>query len=147
MANATNKTIATDADVTTFVGQVEPETQRADTETLIVLFGNITGQPPKMWGPSIIGFGSYHYKYESGREGDSPRMAFSPRKANIVLYLIGVSSSPETQTQMDDFRARLGKHKVGKACLYINNLSDINLEVLEHMIRLSKAYMDKHHPE
>jgi nucleoid DNA-binding protein len=146
MTNIPNKTAATDGDVMAFVDKIEPKVKRDDTKTLIALFTKITGQTSKMWGPAIIGFGSYHYKYDSGREGDSPRSGFSPRKANIVLYLTGGYSNAETQAQMDDLRTKLGKHKVGKSCLYIDKISDIDLGVLEQMIRADKLSMDSLYP-
>jgi hypothetical protein len=146
MAKTEMKTKATDADVGAFVAAVEPETKRADARRLIELFSDITGEPPKLWGPSIIGFGSYHYKYDSGREGDMCRVGFSPRKANIVVYLVSGYENPAVKAQIDDLRARLGKHKVGKSCLYINRLSDIDIDILAQMIDISKAYMDAHYP-
>ncbi len=147
MPNTPNKTLPTKASVADFVDSIEPDAKRMASQTLIALFSKITRQKPKLWGPSIIGFGSYHYKYDSGREGDAPRTGFSPRKANIALYLMGGYSNPETHTSMDELRSKLGKHKIGKSCLYINKLSDINLEVLEQMIRIDQAYMDMRYPE
>jgi hypothetical protein len=147
MANTPNKTVETDADVAAFVAQVEPETKRKDAEALVALFAKVTGHPPKMWGSAIIGFGSYHYKYESGREGDAARCGFSPRKANIVLYLTSGYSNAEAQSRIDDLRNKLGKHKVGKSCLYISKLSDVDMDVLEQMIRTDKAYMDARYPQ
>ncbi len=147
MSHTPNKTFATQADVSAFVACVEPQVKREDAEKLIALFGAITGHQPKMWGPSIIGFGSYHYKYDSGREGDAARCGFSPRKANIVVYLTSGYSNAEAQAQIDDLRSRMGKHKVGKSCLYISKLSDVDMNVLEQMIRTDKAYMDARYPE
>ena len=146
MAVTQNKTVATDADVTAFIAGVEPPEKRLAAETLAGLFGQVTGQPPKMWGPSIIGFGSYHYKYDSGREGDAPRCGFSPRKANIVLYLMGGYGNAQTQKQMEELRGKLGKHKVGKSCLYITKLTDVDLAVLEQIVRADMAYMDARYP-
>lgn len=147
MANAPNKTAPTNADVADFIAQVEPAAKQEAANTLLEIFAKVTGHPAKMWGPSIIGFGSYHYKYDSGREGDSARTGFSPRKAKIVIYLLGGYSNPATQKKMDDLRDRLGKHRVGKSCLYINKLTDINIDILEQMIRIDKAYMDDRYPE
>jgi hypothetical protein len=146
VANAENKTKPTDTKVSAFIAAVENPTRRADAETLLSLFGEATGMEPSMWGPSIIGYGSYHYKYESGREGDMCRAGFSPRKGNIVLYLIGGYSNPETQVKMDGLRAKLGKHKTGASCLYINKLADVDLGVLVEMVRLDLAYMDSKYP-
>jgi hypothetical protein len=146
VANAENKTKPTDAKVSAFVAAVENPARRADVETLLSLYGEATGMEATMWGPSIIGYGSYHYKYESGREGDMCRAGFSPRKGNIVLYLIGGYSNPETQVKMDGLRAKLGKHKTGASCLYINKLADVDLGVLVEMVRLDLAYMDSKYP-
>lgn len=137
MAKTDSKTKETDADIAAFVAKIEPLTQRVDAEALILLFAKVTGEPPKMWGPSIIGFGRYHYVYESGRTGDSCRTGFSPRKANLVLYLHGEYEKPENQLKLQ----RLGKCKTGKGCLYINRLADIDLAVFEEMIGNTHAYM------
>ena len=137
---AANKTQETDADVAAFVAGVADPIQRADAGTLIGIMTKASGHPPKMWGPSIIGFGSYHYKYDSGREGDSLRIGFSPRKGQTVLYLVDGYSNRADQL------ARLGKHKTGKSCLYIKRLSDIDTDVLGEMIAGSLAYMDAKYP-
>jgi len=136
-----NKTQATGADVTAFIEAVADETQRADAHILSGLMARISGAPPKMWGPSIIGFGSYHYKYDSGREGDTLRIGFSPRKGQTVLYL------PGTISGQADLLARLGKHKEGKGCLYIKRLSDVDMAVLEEMVRASVGYMAEIYPD
>lgn len=146
MAKAELKTKPTDAEVSAFVAKVENPTRRADAETLLQIYSEATGMEPQMWGPSIIGYGSYHYKYESGREGDMCRAGFSPRKANIVLYLMGGYSNPATQKTMDDLRARLGKHKTGSSCLYINKLADVDTDVLKEMVAVDLAWMDKKYP-
>lgn len=140
------KTKETDADVAAFIDAVPDERKRADAVLLVDLFSAMTGDPPKMWGPSIIGFGSYHYKYESGHEGDMARAGFSPRKANIVIYLTSGYENPETGKIMTDLRARLGKHKIGKSCLYINKLSDVDIDVLGEMVRVNGIYMDEKYP-
>jgi hypothetical protein len=137
---AANKTVETSADVTAFVATVADAGQRADAETLIAMMANASGHPPKMWGPSIIGFGSYHYRYDSGREGDSLRIGFSPRKGQTVVYL------NDGYEDRADQLARLGKHKVGKSCLYIKRLSDINQDVLGEMIDGTLAYMAANYP-
>ena len=137
---AANKTVETDADIAAFMAGVADPMQRADAETLIAMMSKASGHPPKMWGPSIIGFGSYHYKYDSGREGDSLRIGFSPRKGQIAFYLMGSSDDRA------DLLARLGKHKTGKSCLYIKRLSDIDTGVLGEMIGRSLAYMDAKYP-
>lgn len=131
---AENKTHATDASVDAFLAAVEPEQRRADGRILLDMMTRITGEPPVMWGPSIIGFGTEHYRYESGREGDMPRIAFSPRKAQLVLYL--ATSLPERESLL----AKLGKHSTGKACLYITRLTDVDMVVLEELIARSWAH-------
>ena len=128
-----NKTTPTDANVSAFLAAIEDDQRREDCRTLLALMGRITGKPAVMWGPSIVGFDTYHYKYESGREGDWAVTGFSPRRGDISVYL--TASSPE----QDDLLARLGGHKMGKACLYIRRLSDIDLAVLEQLIAASVA--------
>jgi Domain of unknown function (DU1801) len=125
---AANKTTETEKSVTDFINEVADETKRNDSFQIIELMKNQTGFEPKMWGPSIIGFGSYHYKYESGREGDMPIVAFSPRKTAIVLYHCGSSEKKE------EFLQKLGKHKTDGGCIYIKKLDDINIEILKEMI-------------
>lgn len=127
---AKNKTTETQSSVTDFINTVEDEAKRNDAFELIKIMKEITGFEPKMWGPSIIGFGSYHYKYASGHEGDAPLAAFSPRKAATTVYFY-LSESTEKEL------AKLGKHKSSKACIYIKKLSDIDLEILKNVILLS----------
>ena len=124
---AGNKTKATEVSVAGFIEAILDETKRADAKVLVKLMQKATGEKPKMWGPSIIGFGSNHYKYESGREGDMPVIGFSPRKAATVLYsMIGFSGA-------EALLGNLGKHTTGKGCLYIKKLSDVDQQVLETM--------------
>jgi hypothetical protein len=125
------KTVENDADVEAFLNAVDNERRRADGFTVLAMMRDITGEEPKMWGDAIIGFGRYHYRYESGREGDMPLAAFSPRKQNLTIYITSDFDRYEA------LRARLGKHKVGKVCLYINKLSDVDESVLREMIRES----------
>jgi len=131
---AGNKTQATDASVDTFLAKVEPEQRRADGRVLLGMMARITGEPPVLWGPSIIGFGNVHYRYESGREGDMCRIGFSPRRAQLVLYL--AASLPGR----DALLSRLGKHSLGKGCLYITKLADVDRAALEDLIAQSWAY-------
>jgi Domain of unknown function (DU1801) len=138
---AANKTVATSADVTAFIDAVADETQRADAHAIAAMMARLSGAPAKIWGPSIIGFGVYHYKYDSGREGDSLRIGFSPRKGQTVLYL------PGTISGQADLLSRLGKHKEGKGCLYIKRLNDIDTGVLEEMITGSLAYVAAKYPD
>ncbi|MFO7169646.1 MAG: DUF1801 domain-containing protein [Chloroflexota bacterium] len=125
---AENKTRPTSASVDDFIAAIENPRRRADALAALEIYKEVTGLPPVMWGPSIIGFGSIHYVYESGREGDMPAAGFSPRKANMTFY-VG-----------DDFEgaaelyARLGKHKRSVACLYINKLDDVDLDALREII-------------
>lgn len=125
---AENKTKVTGSSVGAFVDVIEDETRRADAKALVKLMQDATGEKAKMWGPSIVGAGTYHYKYESGREGDSPLVGFSPRKAASVLYGVTGFSGAE------DMLAQLGKHTMGKGCLYIKKLSDVDRKVLEKLI-------------
>ncbi len=128
MAKA-NKTVETEASVEDFLGKVELPQRLADARALIDLMARISGEPPKLWGPSIIGFGSVHYRYESGREGDTPAIAFSPRKAELVLY-VG-ASTPNIAALLPG----IGKHKTGKGCLYVKKLADVDAGVLEKIVR------------
>lgn len=141
MAKYEPMTKATPVDSAEFLDAVEPAERRADGKTLCALFEAITGEPPKMWGPSIVGFGSYDYKYDSGHEGTSCRLGFSPRKPELVLYVL--TGTDEQTAQL----ARLGKHKVGKSCLYIKRLSDVDMGVLEEMIAASLAHIDAKYPK
>lgn len=138
---AINKTQKTDGDVAAFIAAVPDEKQRADAEEIAAMMQRLSGEPPKLWGPAIIGFGSYHYKYDSGREGDMARISFSPRKGQTVLYLLDGYSDRQA------LLARLGKHKTGKSCLYIKRLADVDRGVLEEMIADSLTYMAARYPD
>jgi hypothetical protein len=134
------KTTTTNVSVADFVDSfVDREEKRADTFQLIKLMKKWSGFEPKMWGPSIIGFGSYHYKYASGHEGDAPIIAFAPRKPAFSLYV----HSPTKKT--GQVLEKLGKFKIAKACIYVKKLSDINLSVLEIICRESIKYINEHH--
>ena len=130
---AETKTRPTQVSVEDFIAGVEPASKRADAPVLDALFRKVTGEAPRMWGPSIIGYGQYHYRYESGHEGDMCRAGFSPRKAKHSLYILGCGGEDE---EMEALLARLGKHSRGAGCLYVNKLADIDLGVLEQMIAL-----------
>ncbi|MFT3794069.1 DUF1801 domain-containing protein [Flavobacterium sp.] len=130
---AKNKTNETDANVTEFVNKVENEVKRNDSFKLIEILQSLTGFAPKMWGPTIIGFGSYHYKYASGHEGDAPLAAFSPRKDNLVLYFANEFKDREL------LLSQLGKHRSSKACVYVKKLSDIDLKIFKTMTVNSMA--------
>lgn len=130
MASDQNKTQPTNISPKDFVAQVEHPTRRADAQRLLEIFDEVTCLKPQMWGPSIIGYGRYHYKYESGREGDFMMTGFSPRKGNLVLYIMPGYREAKQQEML----ARLGKHKLGKSCLYINKLADVDEAVLSEII-------------
>jgi len=122
------KTKVNDASVAGFLNSVADEQKRKDSFEIVKIMKQIAKEEPEMWGPSIVGFGSYHYKYESGREGDSPMIGFSPRKQNITLYIM--PGFEDYQGQLN----RLGKYSTGKSCLYIKKLSDIDVDVLKELI-------------
>lgn len=130
---AETKTKVTTVSVETFLASVPDVGKRADAVALIDMMQSATGEKPRMWGPSIIGFGTYHYRYESGREGDSPLVGFSPRKAAMVLYIVTGFSGAE------GLLAKLGKHTTGKSCLYVKRLSDIDLTFLRRLVDESVA--------
>lgn len=134
---AENKTIPTEVNVEEFLRNVEPAGKRADGLLLEQLFREVTGFEPQMWGPSIVGFGRYHYTYESGREGDGPATGFSPRKANMVVYIM------PGYTDFSHILKDLGKHRLGKSCLYLGALNNIDLEVLGRLIRAGLDDLDK----
>lgn len=133
-----NKTKPTNLSAEAFIAAVENTAKREDAQILDALFRKVTGAPPVMWGPSIIGYGSYHYRYDSGREGDICRTGFSPRKAKHSLYLLGCGADGD-EARFAALLERLGKYSRGKGCLYVNRLADIDLAVLEEMIALSWA--------
>lgn len=137
---AENKTKATEMSVQSYLSSIEDESRRRDCEVLTKLMSKVTKQEPKMWGTSIVGFGSYHYKYESGREGDAPVAGYSSRKGDITLYL--AADSPA----YGQLLAKLGKHKTGKGCLYIRKLSDVDMQTLESLIAEGYAQRLRNHP-
>ncbi|MGC6400422.1 DUF1801 domain-containing protein [Sphingomonas sp. FW199] len=128
-----NKTLPTDAAVTEFLDAVPDPARRADAVAVTELMARATGQPPVLWGPSIIGFGRYRYRYASGREGEMCRVGFSPRKAELVFY-VGAG-----RPEQADALTRLGKHKAGKGCLYIKKLADVDADVLDAIVRSAYA--------
>ena len=137
---AEQKTKPTKQSVSNFLDTIENEQVRDDCYALVKLMKKITGAEPKMWGPSIIGFGKYHYKYDSGHEGDSCLTGFSPRKQNISLYvMLGIMDN-------EDLLKELGKHKAAKGCLYIKKLDDVNMGVLEKLIKRSVDTLRKKYP-
>lgn len=125
---AENKTKPTDADVVEFLDNVEDAGKRQDCFTVLKLMEEVTGEKATMWGSSIVGFGSYHYKYASGREGDSPLVGFSPRKQNLTLYVLTDFEGE------DELMQKLGKYTTGKVCLYVKRLTDIDMGVLRELV-------------
>ena len=131
------KTTQNESDVNAFLAAVENPRRRADAGQLLALMQEVTGEPPKMWGPSIVGFGKYHYRYASGREGDSLVVGFSPRKQNLVIYIMPGFSD------YDELLGRLGKFRTGRSCLYVNKLDDVDLDLLEQLVRESVEEMKR----
>ena len=138
---AETKTRPTQVSVDAFLDAVENPVRRADGKAVRALMERVTGEPATMWGPSIVGFGSYHYRYDSGHEGDACRMGFSPRKAELVLYVLA------DRPGLDEDLARLGKHKTGKVCLYLKKLADVDGEVLEKIVRGAWEEMNRRYPD
>lgn len=134
------KTRPTDASVEAFIDAVDHPRRREDARTLLELMHRVTGEEPVMWGPSIVGYGSYHYRYASGQEADWPVVGFSPRRQNLSIYIMTGFE------ECDELLSRLGKHKIGKSCLYINKLADVDLVVLETLVRASVAEMKRRYP-
>ncbi len=132
---AENKTKPNDTDVIDFLNSVEPEKRRIEGLRLNELFEEATGEKAVIWGANIIGYGHYHYKYESGREGDMPRTGFSPRKSKLSIYIMGNHSRYEKEF------AQLGKYKTGKSCVYVNKLADIDEEALKRLVKVSYDYI------
>ncbi|WP_297337115.1 DUF1801 domain-containing protein [Algoriphagus sp.] len=138
---AENKTQPTEASVEDFLHQVESPKKREDAFRIKQIMEEVTGEKAVMWGDSIVGFGQYHYKYESGREGDFLIVGFSPRKTSLSIYLLGCM-----EKSFDDLFAQLGKHKTGASCLYINKLADVDEEVLRQLIKESYDWMKANYP-
>jgi hypothetical protein len=140
MAKSENKTKPTTVSAAAFLAaKIEDPKQLADSKALVKLFRELTGKPAKMWGPSIVGFGSYHYVYPSGREGDAPLIGFAPRGREISLYLYPHSSSKA-------LLKKLGKHKAGAGCVHIKSLGDVDRDVLEQLSRASIAELRRMYP-
>lgn len=139
-----SKTGPTEVSVADFIARVPDARRREEAGVIDAMHRRVTGCEPAMWGPSIIGYGSYDYTYESGRSGTAARAGFSPRKAAITIYLMG--NYCDRRAEADDLFARLGKHKTGASCLYINKLTDVDLEVLERLVALSWEIMNENYP-
>ena len=144
---AENKTMPTDQSASDWIAQVEPAAKREDAERLDALFRDVTGEEPVMWGPGMIGYGQYHYKYDSGREGDWMRIGFSPRKARHSIHLMGGYCDDATGKTNEKLLAKLGKHKTGASCLYINKLADVDMEVLRELVEVNWAAMNELYPQ
>lgn len=140
MAKAKNKTVETNNSVPAYLNKIADEKKRKDFKTLVDLIAKATGLEPKMWGTAIVGFGSYHYKYESGREGDAPLTGLSARVNAIVLYL---GSEFEKR---EELLAKFGKHKVGGGCVYVQKLEDIDTVILIKMVKNSVSYTRRKYP-
>ena len=135
-----NITVRNDGDVMAYLQSVTSKRRREDSLAMLDIMREVTDLPAEMWGTSIVGFGSYHYKYESGREGEFMLTGFAPRKQALTLYIMG------GHERYADLFARLGKHRTGKSCLYINKLADVDLDVLREIIAESVAFMRGEHP-
>lgn len=144
MAKAELKTKPTGLSVAEFLAAVPDAGRRAEAAEIDALHRRVIGCEPKLWGPSIVGYGSYRYKYDSGREGTWMRAGFSPRKAALTIYLMG--NYVNRQAEADALFARLGKHTTGKSCLYIKKLADVDMAVLEQLVRLSWDVMNESYP-
>lgn len=129
------KTKPTNEDVNAFINSIADEQKRQDSQAILALMQEATGAEPQMWGDSIVGFGHYHYKYASGREGDWFLTGFAPRKQNLTLYIMAGFE------QYNTLLARLGKHKTGKSCLYLKRLADVDRDILRELVRQSAAHM------
>ena len=145
MAKYEAKTTATEASVADFIGAVPDPRRREEAAVVDAIYRRVTRLEPRMWGPTMIGYGSYRYRYASGHEGEAMRGGFSPRKAAMTVYLMGNYSN--RQPEADALFASLGKYKTGKSCLYINKLADVDLEALEALVRLSWEAMNELWPD
>ena len=139
------KTKATAVDPRAYIAGLTDAKKRADAETLLALFERVTGEAAKMWGPSMIGFGSYDYVYDSGHAGTAMRTGFAPRKANMVLYVLDGCDGESGEA--NPLLAKLGKHKTGKSCLYVNKLADVDMGVVEQLVRESWEAMARRYPK
>ena len=133
------KTIPNDASVQDFLDQIANEQTRRDCQALLEMMQEVSGQPPKMWGDGIVGFGEYSYRYASGRSGEWFQVGFAPRKQALTLYLMGGLYLPESADESQNLLTRLGKYKTGKGCMYIKKLSDVDLAILRQLVSHSVA--------
>ncbi len=140
MAKNENKTVPTEQNVDSFLAAVQPASKAVDAQILDALFRRVTGFGPLMWGPSMVGYGRYHYIYRTGRQGDFLATGFSPRKAAFSIYIM------PGYAEFGEVLKRLGKHKLGKSCLYVNKLADIDLVVLEELITAGLKDLENYWP-
>lgn len=145
MAKYEAKTTPTEVAVADFLATVPDPRRREEAAVMDALHRRVTGMEPRMWGPSIVGYGSYRYRYESGHEGEAIRAGFSPRKAAMTIYLMG--NYCDRRPEADALLARLGRHRTGKSCLYINKLADVDLKALERLVELSWLSMHAKYPD
>lgn len=145
MSKAESKTGVNQISAADFLAAVPDARKRDEAVVIDALHRRVTGLEPQLWGPSIVGYGSYHYKYDSGREGTMCRAGFSPRKAAHTIYLMG--NYCDRQDEVDDLFAKLGKYSLGKSCLYIKKLADVDLAVLERLVAISWEVMNAKYPE
>ena len=136
------KTKPTKVSVASYIAAIEDDQRRKDCKALVTIMKRVTGKAPRMWGPSIVGFDQYHYVYATGHEGDAPVVGFSPRKGDMSIYLLGADGFDEVRKLLP----KLGRHRMGKVCLYVKRLSDIDLSVLEEMVTKSVAETRRRYP-
>ena len=136
------KTKPTDVSVASYIDAIEDDQRRKDCKALVTIMKRVTGKSPKMWGPSIVGFDQYHYVYATGHSGDAPVVGFSSRKGDISIYLLGGDGYGDVRKLLPS----LGKHRMGKVCLYVKRLSDVDLSVLEAMVAASAAETRRRYP-
>lgn len=141
MAKNQNKTTQNNRSVEDFLDSVENEKRREDSKKVLKMMWETTGENPRMWGSSIVGFGTYHYKYASGREGDFMKVGFSPRKNALTVYIMSGFD------RHDELMEKLGKYKTGKSCLYIKKLEDVDMDILKELVVESVAYVDEKYPD
>jgi hypothetical protein len=145
MGNTMTVVTGGSAEVKRFLADIEDDQKRADSKTLVDLMSRVTSKKARLWG-SIVGFGDYHYKYPTGHEGDTCLVGFSPRKTALSIYLMG-NYFPETEPKAKALLARLGKHSMGKACLYVKRLDDVDMDVLESLVVLSVGALRERYPD
>jgi hypothetical protein len=144
MAKYEAKTKPTEVSVEDFIASLADPRRREEAAAIDAMMRRVTGEQPRMWGPTMVGYGAYHYRYDSGHEGDAMRIGFSPRKAENVLYVLSYSDPDNAREKA--LLDRLGKHRRGKTCLYVRKLADVDMDVLEQLSRLSWEDMERRYP-